>query len=120
MVSTTTLGTRWPGRIPFAANGVPLLNSPAFSPGAGVPGSAQFITSAIYSPCPRLVFDIGLMGRLAGPVPKAMFIAGVTYSIADVYRNIHDNDSSQLDLPHRLGLRKRTRIAAFSGLAASQ
>jgi hypothetical protein len=26
-----------------------------------------------------------MMGRVTGPIPNAMFIAGVTYSIADLY-----------------------------------
>ncbi len=62
-------------------------------PGAGVPGSAQFIAAAIYTARPRLVFDIGMLGRLTGPIPQAMFIAGVTYSIADLYHGRRHNDS---------------------------
>jgi len=63
------------------------------SPNANTPGSAQFIASAIYTARPRLVFDIGMMGRLAGQIPHAMFIGGVTYSIADLYRGHRQNDS---------------------------
>ncbi len=55
------------------------------SPNSFTPGTAQFIVSAIYTARPRLVFDIGMMGRSTGQIPKAMFIAGVTYSIADLY-----------------------------------
>ncbi len=62
------------------------------SVGGGVAGSAQFIAAAIYTARPRLVFDIGMAGRLAGPIPHAMFIAGVTYSIADLYRGRKHND----------------------------
>jgi hypothetical protein len=63
------------------------------SPNAATPGAAQFIASAIYTARSRLVFDIGMMGRLAGQIPNAMFIAGVTYSIADLYRGHRHNDS---------------------------
>ena len=52
---------------------------------AGLPGSAQFILSGTYSARPRLVFDVGMMGRLSGPIPHAMFMAGVTYSVAELY-----------------------------------
>jgi hypothetical protein len=55
------------------------------SPDHAAPGNAQFIASAIYTPRPRLVFDCGMMGRITGDIPHAMFIAGVTYSIADFY-----------------------------------
>jgi hypothetical protein len=55
------------------------------SPNAGTPGTAQFIASGIYTVRPRLVFDVGMLGRLTGQVPHAMFIAGVTYSLADFY-----------------------------------
>jgi hypothetical protein len=63
------------------------------SPNAATPGAAQFIASAIYTARSRLVFDIGMMGRLAGQIPNAMFIAGVTYSIADLYRGRRHNHS---------------------------
>jgi len=49
------------------------------------PGSAQFIASAIYAMRPRLVFDCGMMGRITGDIPHAMFIVGVTYSIVKFY-----------------------------------
>lgn len=52
---------------------------------AGLPGNAQFIFSATYTARPRLVFDLGMMGRLAGPIPHAMFMAGVTYSVVELY-----------------------------------
>jgi hypothetical protein len=52
---------------------------------AGLPGSAQLIVSATYTARSRLVFDIGMMGRLAGPIPHAMFMGGVTYSVAELY-----------------------------------
>jgi hypothetical protein len=43
------------------------------------------MASAIYAMRPRLVFDCGMMGRITGDIPHAMFIAGVTYSIVDFY-----------------------------------
>jgi hypothetical protein len=52
---------------------------------AGLPGSAQFILSETYNASSRLVFDIGMMGRLTGPIPHAMFMAGVTYSVGELY-----------------------------------
>jgi len=63
------------------------------SPNGGTPGAAQFIASGIYTVRPRLVFDVGMMGRLFGQIPHAMFIAGVTYSIADFYSGRRHNDS---------------------------
>jgi len=60
---------------------------------AGLPGSAQFILSATYTARPSLVFDIGTMGRLTGPIPHGMFMAGVTYSIADLYHRHTRNES---------------------------
>jgi len=63
------------------------------SPSAAIPGTAQFLASAIYTAKPRLVFDVGVAGRLAGQFPHAMFVAGVTYSIADVYRGRRHNES---------------------------
>jgi len=60
---------------------------------AGLPGSAQFILSGTYTARPRLAFDIGMMGRLTGPIPQAMFMAGVTYSVAELYRPRKRHDS---------------------------
>jgi hypothetical protein len=59
----------------------------------GFPGSSQFLASALYSPKPRLVFDIGMMGRIAGATQHAMFVAGVTYSIANLYHGHRQTDS---------------------------
>lgn len=60
---------------------------------SGAPGSAQFILSATYTARPRLVFDMGMMGRLTGPIPHAMFMAGVTYSVAELYHLARPHDS---------------------------
>jgi Putative MetA-pathway of phenol degradation len=56
------------------------------APNDVVPGSVQFIASATYTVRPRLVLDFGMMGRITGDIPNAMFIAGFTYSIANLYR----------------------------------
>ena len=56
------------------------------SPSPSTPGNAQFIASAIYTLRPRLVLDIGMMGRVTGDIPDAMFVAGFTYSIARFHR----------------------------------
>lgn len=63
---------------------------------AGAPGSAQFILSTTYTARPRLVFDVGMMGRLIGPIPHAMFMAGVTYSVGELYHLRRHGDSSAL------------------------
>jgi hypothetical protein len=55
------------------------------SPNPRTPGSAQYIASAVYTVRPRLVLDVGLIGRITGNIPDAMFIAGFTYSITDLY-----------------------------------
>jgi hypothetical protein len=57
------------------------------SPNAFTAGSAQFIASGTYTARSRLVLDFGMMGRVTGNIPDAMFVAGVTYSIADLYRH---------------------------------
>jgi hypothetical protein len=56
------------------------------SPNFVTSGVSQVIVSATYSVKPRLVLDFGIGARITGEVPKAMFIAGFTYSIADLYR----------------------------------
>jgi len=57
------------------------------SPNRFTPGNAQFIASGTYTPRSRVVFDFGMMGRITGNIPDAIFVAGVTYSIADLYRH---------------------------------
>ncbi len=56
------------------------------SPNPYTPGSAQFLASAIYTVRPRLVLDVGMMGRITGDIPNAMFVGGFTYSIAQLHR----------------------------------
>jgi hypothetical protein len=58
----------------------------------GFPGSAQFLTSALYTLKQRLVLDMGIAGRIEGEIPRAMFLAGVTYSVGNVYRGRRRND----------------------------
>src|SRR5437667_1690471 len=57
------------------------------SPNRFTPGNAQFIASGTYTPRSSVVLDFGMMGRITGNIPDAMFVAGVTYSIADLYRH---------------------------------
>jgi hypothetical protein len=56
------------------------------SPDPAVPANAQLLASAVYAVRPRLVLDFGVIGRITGNIPDAMFIAGFTYSITDLYR----------------------------------
>jgi hypothetical protein len=55
------------------------------SPYPAIPANAQFLASAVYAVRPRLVLDFGVIGRITGDIPNAMFIAGFTYSITDLY-----------------------------------
>jgi hypothetical protein len=57
------------------------------SPNPLTPATAQFLVAGTYGLRPRCVFDFGMAARITGNIPDAMFIAGVTYSIADVYRH---------------------------------
>jgi hypothetical protein len=56
------------------------------SPNPLTPASAQFLAAGTYIARPRLVFDCGMAARITGNLPNATFIAGVTYSIADLHR----------------------------------
>jgi Putative MetA-pathway of phenol degradation len=56
------------------------------SPNAVTPASVQLLAAATYAVRPRLVFDFGMAARITGDIPDATFIAGFTYSIADLYR----------------------------------
>lgn len=53
------------------------------------PGELQTILNATYTARPRLVLDFGVINRIYGNVPRAMFEAGFTYSLADLYRRPH-------------------------------
>lgn len=54
-----------------------------------IPGEMQAIVNLDYAPKPRLVLDFGVIKRIYGNAPNAMFEAGLTYSIADLYRRSH-------------------------------
>jgi hypothetical protein len=56
------------------------------APNSIAPGNAQWLLAGTYAARPRLVFDFGMAARITGDTPDAMFIAGFTYSIADLYR----------------------------------
>jgi hypothetical protein len=47
----------------------------------------QTLWAATYNKNQRLVFDIGVVGRIFGDIPDASFLCGVTYSIADLYHH---------------------------------
>jgi hypothetical protein len=61
-------------------------------PNGAAPGTAQFLASATYTIKPRLVLDFGMAARVTGAIPKAIFIAGFTYSIADLYHQHTEAD----------------------------
>jgi hypothetical protein len=64
-------------------------------PNSFTPGNAQFIVSGTYTPRSRIVLDFGMMGRISGNIPDAMFVAGVTYSIADPYRRRQESAAAR-------------------------
>jgi len=55
------------------------------SPNAATPAIAQFLAAATYAVQPRLILDFGMAARITGHIPDAIFIAGFTYSITDLY-----------------------------------
>jgi len=57
------------------------------SPNPLTPASAQFLAAGTYAARPRFVIDFGMALRIIGDIPDAMFVAGVTYSAADLYRH---------------------------------
>lgn len=63
--------------------------SGASSPNSAIPANAQFLAAAVYTAKSRLVFDVGMSARITGNIPRATFIAGVTYSVADLYHRPH-------------------------------
>lgn len=52
---------------------------------AATPGELQTMVNATYTARPRLVFDIGVANAIYGNAPRALFEAGFTYSLADLY-----------------------------------
>jgi hypothetical protein len=69
--------------------GVTVEVSGITSPVSSAPGSAQFLASALYTVKPRLIFDAGIVRRITGNIPNNLFIAGFTYSIANLYSGKH-------------------------------
>jgi hypothetical protein len=52
---------------------------------ATTPATLTVLNAATYNFSPRLVLDCGVFLAVYGNIPRANFIAGVTYSIADLY-----------------------------------
>ena len=52
---------------------------------AATPAIVQNLWAISYAVKPRLVLDSAVQFRVTGPVPKVAFLAGFTYSIADLY-----------------------------------
>jgi hypothetical protein len=52
---------------------------------AATPATLTVLNAATYNVSPRLVLDCGVFLTVYGNLPRANFIAGVTYSIADLY-----------------------------------
>ena len=52
-----------------------------------IPATLTVLEAVTYSPSSRLVFDIGGYFAAYGPLPRFTFAAGLTYSIADLYRH---------------------------------
>lgn len=52
---------------------------------AVAPSVVQNLWAISYAAKPRLVLDSAVQFRITGPVPNAVFLAGFTYSIADLY-----------------------------------
>ena len=57
------------------------------SPVASQPASISTLYALAYTVKPRLVLDAGASFGHMGPVPAATFLAGFTYSIADLYHH---------------------------------
>jgi hypothetical protein len=53
---------------------------------AATPAVVQNLWAISYTVRPRLVLDSAVQFRITGNVPRAVFLAGFTYSIADLYR----------------------------------
>jgi hypothetical protein len=60
--------------------------SGATSPNVFTPAAVEFLVATTYTVRPRLVLDCGMAARITGDIPNATFIAGFTYSIAELYR----------------------------------
>ena len=65
------------------------------SPNRFTPGDAQFIASGTYTPRSSVVLDFGMAGRITCNIPDTMFVAGVTYSIAGLYRHHRESAAAR-------------------------
>src|SRR5690242_19234385 len=54
---------------------------------AATPAVTQNLWAVSYTLRPRLVLDTAVQFRVAGDVPRVVYLAGFTYSIADLYRH---------------------------------
>jgi hypothetical protein len=66
------------------------------------PATLTVLNAATYNVSPRLVLDCGVFLAAYGNLPRANFIAGVTYSIADLYHLHAQRRSSKINSqPHK-------------------
>lgn len=68
---------------------------------ATTPATLTVLNAATYNVSPRLVLDCGVFLAAYGNLPRANFIAGVTYSIADLYHLHAQRGSSRIDSQSR-------------------
>jgi hypothetical protein len=57
------------------------------------PATMTFLNGATYNVTPRLVLDCGVFIAAYGQLPRANFVGGVTYSVADLY-HLHSSRRS--------------------------
>jgi hypothetical protein len=66
------------------------------------PATLTVLNAATYNVSPRLVLDCGVFLAAYGNLPRANFVAGVTYSVADLY-HLHSQRRSKIDSqPHKM------------------
>ncbi len=68
---------------------------------ATTPATLTVLHAATYNVTPRLVLDCGVSLAAYGNLPRANFIAGVTYSVADLYHLHPQRRSSKIDSQSR-------------------
>ncbi len=68
---------------------------------ATTPATLTVLNAATYNVSPRLVLDCGVFLAAYGNLPRANFIAGVTYSVADLYHLHPQHRSSRIDSQSR-------------------
>jgi Putative MetA-pathway of phenol degradation len=62
---------------------------------AATPATLTILAAPTYSVSPRLVLDAGAYVAAHGNLPRITFFAGVTYSIADLYRRSSERKSAR-------------------------